>query len=80
VNQSYQELLINLCFVSFFRMDWKAVDERLIRFLDAYEAELKAMNAGKVGHPYTLTGKYIVFLTVVRFPFSMPYRQLEGFY
>ena len=57
-------------------MDWRAIDERLIRrgeillnldFLDSYEAELKAMNLDKIGRPYTLTGKYIEFLTVVRF-------------
>jgi len=69
-------------------MDWKAVDEKLIRrgellltleFLDAYGDELRTMNTGKVGRPYALTDRYVEFLTVVRFLFSMPYRQLEGF-
>lgn len=41
-------------------MDWKAVDERLIRrgeillslkFLKCYGCELKSMNDGKVGRP-----------------------------
>jgi hypothetical protein len=69
-------------------MDWKAVDERLIRrgellltldFLDNYEEELRNENAGKVGRPYTLTARYVEFLLAVRCLFSMPYRQLEGF-
>jgi len=69
-------------------MDWKAVDERLIRrgelllsldFLDSYEDELRAVNWGKVGRPYHLTDRYVEFLMVVRYLFSMPYRQLEGF-
>ena len=69
-------------------MDWKVVDERLIRrgeillsleFLDSYENDLRAVNEGKVGRPYTLTDRYMEFLMVVRYLFSMPYRQLEGF-
>jgi hypothetical protein len=64
-------------------MDWGAVDERLIRrgelllsldFLDDYELIL--LNDGKVGRPFKIT---IVFLAVVRYLFSMPYRQIEGF-
>jgi len=69
-------------------MDWKAVDERLIRrgelllsldFLDGYNDELEAMNCKKVGRPYRLTDRYVEFLAVVRYLFFMPYRQLEGF-
>jgi len=69
-------------------MDWKAVDERLIRrgelllnleFLEGYEDELNAMNRGKVGRPYALAEGYMEFLSVVRYLFVMPYRQLEGF-
>jgi len=69
-------------------MDWKRVDERLIRrgelllsldFLEGYDFELSVMNDGKVGHPFKITDRYIVFLAVVRYLFSMPYRQLEGF-
>jgi len=72
----------------FFFMDWKAVDERLIRrgelllsldFLDGYDDELEAMNRKKVGHPYRLTNRYVEFLAVVRYLFCFPYRQLEGF-
>jgi hypothetical protein len=43
-------------------------------FLDDYELSL--LNDGKVGHPFKIT---IVFLAVVRYLFSMPYRQIEGF-
>jgi hypothetical protein len=69
-------------------MDWKAVDEKLIRrgellltldFLDAYDENLRRENAGKVGRPYTLTARYVEFLMAVRLLFAMPYRQLEGF-
>jgi len=69
-------------------MDWLSVDERLIRrgelllsldFLEKYEEELKTMNGGKVGRPFTLTCSHIVFLAVVRYLFGFPYRQLEGF-
>lgn len=69
-------------------MDWDSVDERLIKrgelllsleFLERYEDELKAMNCGKVGRPYVLTERYAEFLSVVRYLFGFPYRQLEGF-
>lgn len=72
----------------FFFMDWKVVDERLIRrgelllsldFLDGYDDELEAMNGKKAGRPYRLTDRYVEFLAVVRYLFFMPYRQLEGF-
>jgi len=55
----------------FFFMDWKVVDERLIRrgelllsldFLDGYDGELEAMNRKKVGRPYRLTDRYVEFL------------------
>jgi len=69
-------------------MDWKGVDERLVKrgelllsleFLESYDRELKRMNRGKVGRPYTLTERYVEFLSVVRYLFGFPYRQLEGF-
>jgi len=65
-------------------MDWRLVDERLIRrgklllsldFLNDYELSL--LNEGKVGRPFKITDRYIVFLAIVRF--SMPYRWIEGF-
>ncbi|MGC8961037.1 MAG: transposase, partial [Candidatus Bathyarchaeia archaeon] len=37
------------------------------------------MNLGKVGRPFKLIDRYVEFLMVVRYLFSMPYRQLEGF-
>jgi hypothetical protein len=69
-------------------MDWSAVDEGLIRrgelllsldFLDDYDFELSLLNDGKVGRPFKITYGYVVFLDVVRYLFSMPYRQIEGF-
>lgn len=69
-------------------MDWQSVDERLVKrgklllsldFLESYDRELKAMNSGKVGRPYMLTERYVEFLSVVRYLFGFPYRQLEGF-
>ncbi|MEM2193248.1 MAG: hypothetical protein QXY40_04840 [Candidatus Methanomethylicia archaeon] len=69
-------------------MYWFVVDERLIRrgelllgldFLEGYDVELMDLNIGKVGHPFKLTVRYVEFFMVVRYLFSMPYRQLEGF-
>jgi len=69
-------------------MDWGCVDGRLIRrgelllslyFLERYDPDLRVLNCGKVGRPYRVTCMYAVFLAVVRYLFSMPYRQLEGF-
>ncbi|MEM2405335.1 MAG: IS5 family transposase, partial [Candidatus Methanomethylicia archaeon] len=48
-------------------------------FLEGYDSELTALNRGKVGHPFKITVRYVEFLMVVRYLFSMPYRQLEGF-
>jgi hypothetical protein len=65
-----------------------AVNEVLIRrselllsldFLDDYDYKLNLLNDGKVGRPFKITYGYIVFLAVVRYLFSMPYRQIEGF-
>ena len=69
-------------------MDWKCIDERLIRrgelllsldFLDDYDFELSLLNDCKVGRPFKISYGYIVFLAVIRYLFSMPYRQIEGF-
>jgi len=69
-------------------LDWESIDERLIKrgelllsleFLESYDRDLKSMNIGKVGRPYTLTERYVEFLSVVRYLFAFPYRQLEGF-
>jgi hypothetical protein len=70
-------------------MDWRVVDERLIRrgellllsldFLERYDLVLSLLNLGKVGRLYRVTYMYVMFLAVVRYLFNMPYRQLEGF-
>jgi transposase len=69
-------------------MNWKSIDEKLIKrgelllsldFLKEYDNELRIMNNCKVGHPFKLTNGYIKFLTIIRYLFSMPYRQIEGF-
>jgi hypothetical protein len=69
-------------------MDWKHVDERLIRrgelllslnFLEGYEFELSLLNDCKVGCPFKITDGYVMFIAIIRYLFSMPYRQLEGF-
>ena len=62
------------------------VNGRLIRrgelllsldFLENYDDELTALNIGKVGRPFKITFRYVEFLTVVRYLFSMPYRRLH---
>jgi len=67
-------------------MSWRVVDERLVRrgelllsldFLDCYDYE--HMNNGKLGRPFKITNRYVEFLAVVRYLFSMPFRQLKGF-
>jgi len=69
-------------------MDWKAVDERLIRrgeiILDTeslgnHEKELEEMNKGRPGPRYKLANTYIQLLAAVRYLYQMPYRQLEGY-
>jgi hypothetical protein len=69
-------------------MDCRSVDERLIRrgelllnpdFLERYNLDLSILNCGKVGRPFKVTCMYVVFLAVVRYLFSMLYRQLKGF-
>ena len=69
-------------------MDWKAVDQRLIRcgelILDLqtirnHRKELEEMNEGRPGPRYTLANSYIRLLAAVRYIYGMPYRQLEGY-
>ena len=69
-------------------MDWKEADERLIRrgelildpkFLENPGQELKTMNKHKRGRNYHIANTYIQLLAAVRYLYSMPYRQLEGF-
>jgi len=69
-------------------MDWKKIDDRLIRrgtllldlgFVNNYGRELKRMNQGKPGRPFKLTNSYVRFVGFIRYLFSMGFRQLEGF-
>jgi IS5 family transposase len=69
-------------------MDWKAVDQRLIRrgelILDLqtirnHRKELEEMNQGRPGPRYTLANSYIRLLAAVRYIYQMPCRQLEGY-
>jgi len=69
-------------------MDWKAVDQRLIRrgelILDLqtiknHRKELQEMNQGRPGPRYTLANSYIRLLAAIRYIYQMPYRQLEGY-
>jgi len=69
-------------------MDWKETDERLIQrgelildpsILKNHRKELKTMNNGRIGRPYTLSNGYIKLLKAVRYLYGIPYRQLEGF-
>jgi IS5 family transposase len=69
-------------------MDWKAVDQKLIRrgelILDPqtirnHRKELEEMNKGRPGPRYTLANSYIRLLAAVRYTYGMPYRQLEGY-
>jgi len=69
-------------------MGWKETDERLIRrgelildieSLKDHRQELKKMNKGKRGRSYRIANTYVQLLAVVRYLFSMPYRQLEGY-
>jgi hypothetical protein len=67
---------------------WKRVDERLIKrgmlimdldFVRGYRDELIRMNRRKRGRPYRIAESYVRFLAVIRYLFSLGYRQLEGF-
>jgi len=69
-------------------MDWKAVDERLIRrgelildleSLGNHEKELEEMNKGRPGPRFRIANSYIQLLSAVRYLYQMPYRQLEGY-
>ena len=69
-------------------MDWKEADERLIRrgelildmeSLKNHEKELENMNEGRPGPRYKLANSYIQLLAAIRYLYSLPYRQLEGY-
>jgi len=69
-------------------MTWHEIDEKLIRrgelildtnLLEHHQEQLKAANRGKNGAPYRMANTYIQLLSAIRYLYSMPYRQLEGF-
>jgi len=69
-------------------MDWKAVDERLIRrgelILDTeslgnHQKELEEMNKGRPGPRFRIANSYVQLLAAIRYLYQMPYRQLEGY-
>ena len=69
-------------------MDWKAVDERLIRrgelildleSLGNHEKELEEMNKGRPGPRFRIANSIIQLLSAVRYLYQMPYRLLEGY-
>ena len=69
-------------------MYWKEIDNRLIKrgelildqkYLTNPRQELKTMNNHKKGRNYHIPNTYIQLLAAVRYLYSMPYRQLEGF-
>jgi len=69
-------------------MDWKAVDDHLIRrgelIIDLktvrnHTEEVRKMNEGKPGPRYKLAHSYIRLLAAVRYIYQIPYRQLEGY-
>jgi hypothetical protein len=47
-------------------------------FLRNYRDELIRMNRKKRGRPYRIAESYVRFLAVIRYLFSLGYRQLEG--
>jgi hypothetical protein len=65
---------------------WKRVDERLIKrgmlimdldFVGNYRDELVRMNWKKRGRPYRIAESYVRFLAVIRYLFSLGYRQQD---
>ena len=48
-------------------------------FVESYNVELGRMNNGKKGRPYKISESYIRFLAIIKYIFSIGFRQLEGF-
>jgi hypothetical protein len=66
---------------------WERVDERPIKrgmlitdldFVGNYRDELVRMDWKKRGRPYRMAESYVRFLAVIRYLFSLGYRQLGG--
>jgi len=69
-------------------MIWSIYNEKLVRrgeiFVEEcifgdWKKELGVMNEGKVGRPYDYSDTFMKLLAYIRYLFSLPYRQTEGF-
>jgi len=69
-------------------MIWSIYNEKLVRrgeiFVEQYilgdwSKELVTMNDGKVGKPFEYADTFMTLLAYIRYLFSLPYRQTEGF-
>lgn len=69
-------------------MIWSIYNEKLVRrgeiFVEQYifgnwSNELSIMNDGKVGKPFEYADTFMTLLAYMRYLFSLPYRQTEGF-
>ncbi len=47
-------------------------------FLNSWNADLRRMNASKVGRPFIFPTPFILFLALIKVAFHMTYRDLEG--
>ncbi len=70
------------------KRNWKEYNEKLVRrgelylsleFLDSWDKELKEINKGKKGRPFSYPEQFVMFMSFVHLIFYMPYRQMEGF-
>lgn len=69
-------------------MNWSVYNDALVRrgevlldfsILDSWDREVKLMNAGRRGKPFTYPDSLIRLLASMRLLLHLPYRQLEGF-
>ena len=69
-------------------MIWSIYNEKLVRrgeiFVEQYifrdwSKKLSIMNDGKVGRPYDYADTFMALLEYIRYLFSLPYRETEGF-
>jgi len=69
-------------------MIWSIYNEKLVRrgqiFVEEcifgdWKKELGVMNEGKVGRPFDYSDTFMKILAYIRYLFSLPYRQTEGF-
>jgi len=67
--------------------NWKTYNEHRVQrgqvdinleSLEHWDDDLRPMNAGKAGHPFTFPGAPFFVVCMLRVLFSIPYRSLEG--